>query len=92
MNPMSEKDNFVEKENKNSGYLINTLDLLFSNLWLTVATYFLLKAAYHLTEKNFFSIYFKQYSFTMFLGIMILEGNLQFLTYLIFNELQMMPN
>ena len=49
MNPMSEKDNFVEKENKNSGYLINTLDLLFSNLWLTVATYFLLKAAYHLT-------------------------------------------
>ena len=68
------------------------MDYIFSNLWLILAVYILLRSLHYITSDYFFSVFLQQYSFTMYLGFMMLEGNSQFFTYLIFNEFQMTPN
>lgn len=68
--------------------MINTLNLFLSNMLLIFLMYVSLRTLFFLLFKYEVSKVLRQFSFWPFLYFMMIDGNLQFLTYMFFCELQ----
>lgn len=69
-------------EGNGNGFFLNTLNFFTSNIFIILLFYILGRILFKIFSNYKISIFFRKYSFIIFLPIMILEGNLQYMTYL----------
>jgi len=73
---------FIEVEGNSSGFMINTVNLFLSNVFLIFLMFLVLRIVFFVLFKYTISKIVREYSFWPYLYFMLIDGNLQFLAYM----------
>lgn len=81
---------FVEVESTSNGFFINTANFFLSNMLLTIGMFLVCRFLFFLLFRFRISVLFREFSFWPYLAIILMEGNLQFASYLVAFEFRWM--
>jgi hypothetical protein len=79
---------FIDIEGNSNGFFVNTANFFLSNMIIIVGMFLILRMLFFLLFKYRISIFFRQYSFWPYLVVILLDGNLQFASFLVGFELK----
>jgi hypothetical protein len=79
---------FLKLEHQSSSFFINNLQFFCLNIPLVVLTFLALKILFKVFFNNWISLLIREYSFNLFIFVMLMEGNLESFAYFLMYDLR----